>query len=81
MLSNNVVTHGDLFHCLNVNGKNMWTTYDITSLIVMDNRNIAYFLYQVFIWTVFIYKLSWCKIKYYHIVSFLKNILFIVTRS
>ncbi|EFN9174943.1 hypothetical protein D3652_23075, partial [Escherichia coli] len=45
MLSNNVVTHGDLFHCLNVNGKNMWTTYDITSLIVMDNRNIAYFLY------------------------------------
>lgn len=55
MLSNNGVTHGDLFHCLNVNGKNMWATYDITSLIVMDNRNIAYFLYQVFIWTVFIY--------------------------
>lgn len=80
MLSNNGVTHGDLFHCLNVNGKNMWATYDITSLIVMDNRNIAYFLYQVFIWTVYIYVilvqdkiLPYCK--------FLKNIFFIVTRS
>ena len=78
MLSNKVVTHGDLFHCLNVNGKNMWTTYDITSLIVMDNRNIAYFIHLD---CVYIYKLSWCKIKYYHTVSFFKNIFFIVTHS
>ncbi len=78
MLSNTFFMHGYLFHCLNVNGKNMWTTYDITSLIVMDNRNIAYFIHLD---CVYIYKLSWFKIKYYPTVSFFKNIFFIVSHS